>query len=53
MESMSTPQIRSDESSHSRAGEVAKHVREERFQGVLGSDMCVGHTIHKELHQRW
>jgi hypothetical protein len=50
--SVNTPTIRSDESHHSRAGEVVKQLIGEDFQGVLGSDCSAGYTIHAGLHQR-
>jgi hypothetical protein len=49
---VSTPTLRYDESHHSRAGEVVTSVIGENVQGVRGSDVSAGDTIHQGWHQR-
>jgi transposase len=50
---VSTPTIRYYEYHHSRAGEVIKKLIGDDFEGVLGSDLYAGYTIHQGLHHRW
>jgi hypothetical protein len=51
--SVSTPTVRSDESHHSRAGDVVTRVIGDAFPGVLGRDVSAGYTIHQGVHHRW
>lgn len=53
MWSVSTPPGRSDEYHHSRAGDVVTRVIGDAFQGVVGSDLYAGYTIHQGVHHRW
>jgi transposase len=50
--SVCPPPRRSSESHHSRAGDVVTPVIGEDVQGVLGSDVYAGYTIHQGLHHR-
>jgi hypothetical protein len=51
--SVRPPTLRSDESHHSRAGDVVTPVRGDTFQGVLGRDVSAGDTISQGCHHRW
>jgi hypothetical protein len=47
-----TPPVRSYESHHSRAGDVAMLLIGGDVPGVVGRDVYAGYTIHQGLHQR-
>jgi transposase len=50
--SVSTPEVRYYEYSHSRGSEVVKQLLGESFEGVLGSDFYASYHIYEGPHQR-